>query len=189
MKKHILYLASGNSRRFGKNKLLVMLGEKPLYRYGLDTLREVIAEEGDCTLTVVSQYPEIRRAAEALNIPAVDSPESTLGISHTIRAGLSALGQVENEDFILFVVADQPYLKADSVRRLLAQAHPGTETARLYAQKRPGNPVLFSGKLLPELMALEGDCGGSAVVKKHACTPVFIEDAAEFSDIDTPEDL
>ena len=37
IKAAVIYLASGNSKRFGQeNKLLKMIGTKPMYRYGLD---------------------------------------------------------------------------------------------------------------------------------------------------------
>ena len=39
IKAAVIYLASGNSKRFGQeNKLLQMIGTKPMYRYGLDRL-------------------------------------------------------------------------------------------------------------------------------------------------------
>ena len=38
MKYSLIYLAAGNSRRFGKNKLLVEWNGRPLYEYGLNTL-------------------------------------------------------------------------------------------------------------------------------------------------------
>ncbi|MBR5444492.1 MAG: NTP transferase domain-containing protein, partial [Clostridia bacterium] len=41
---HILYLAAGQSRRYGSNKLLDDWNGKPLYRWGLETIREAIRE-------------------------------------------------------------------------------------------------------------------------------------------------
>ncbi len=184
MTKHILYLASGSSRRFGSNKLLHKLSGKPMYLWGLETLIEVVRSAPDCDLTVVSRYEAIRESAAALGVRAVDSPESEKGISYTIRTGLSSLGSVAQEDFILFVVADQPYLTADTMRRLIAEAKHGNECASLCCDGRPGNPTLFSAALLPELMALEGDTGGRAVLKKHDCRFVPA-DAKELLDIDT----
>ncbi len=182
---HILYLASGSSRRFGSNKLLCELDGKPMFRYGLDTLHTVAQHRRNCTLTVVSRYKQIRQTAETLGIQAVDSPDSEKGISYTIRAGLNALGEIRNEDFILFAVADQPYLTAASVERLLDAARPGVEGACLCYGDRPGNPTLFSARLVPELLALEGDKGGRAVLKKHNCTFVPTDSLQELEDIDT----
>ncbi len=189
MTKHILYLASGSSRRFGENKLLYDRWGKPLFRHGLDLLREVAESRTDCTLTVVSRYPEIREAARSLGVRAVDSPMSALGVSYTIRAGLEALGAVSEEDFLLFVVADQPNLTRRSLERLLEQARPGTEGACLCWEDQPGNPTLFSARLIPELLALEGDMGGRKVLRRHTCIQVPADSPAELWDIDTKEDL
>ena len=110
MSKHILYLAAGSGRRFGSNKLLYNWKGKSLYRYGLDMLADLVQRREDCTLTVVSRYPEIREAAAALGARAVDSPESDKGLSFTIKSAIQALGGLAPEDFLLFAAADQPWL-------------------------------------------------------------------------------
>ncbi len=185
MTKHILYLASGTGSRFGSNKLLYTVDGKPMFRHGLETLRSVIEGRGDCRLLVVSRYEEIRRAAEEMNVRAVDSPESEKGVSYTIRAGLKALGEVSPEDYLLFVVADQPWLSAQSVDRLLAKGEEGVMGASLCWGERPGNPALFSARLLPELLALEGDTGGRAVLRRYPCAFVSAQSPRELEDIDT----
>ncbi len=186
MRKHILFLASGSSRRFGSNKLLYELDGRPMFLHSLQMLQAVVLGRTDCDLLVVSRYDSIRQAAAALGIAAVDSPDSQLGISHTIRAAIHGLGSIPQEDFLLFVVADQPYLTAASVHRLLDAATAETEGASLCYGEHPGNPTLFSARLIPELLALEGDTGGRAVLKKHRCTFVQAACRQELQDIDTP---
>ncbi len=189
MRKHILYLASGSSRRFGENKLLYPKNGKPLFLHGLEMLQELTAAREGCTLTVVSRYAAIRERAAAMGIAAADSPESEKGISYTIRAGIQSLGQLGEEDFLLFVVADQPNLTRGSVEKLLAQAKVGTEGASLCWHGCPGNPTLFSVKLVPELLALEGDTGGRSVLRRHTCIFVEAESGRELEDIDTRQDI
>ncbi len=189
MHKHIIYLASGNSRRFGSNKLLYSLNGKPIFSYGLEMLSGYVHRHSDTTLTVVSQYEEVRSSASSWGCLAVDSPDSTKGISYTIKAGLSALQNVSPDDFILFVVADQPYLTELSVAKLLSHAKEGTETASLAYGDQPGNPTLFSARLIPELMELAGDKGGRAVIRRHDCIYVQAADEMELMDVDTTEDI
>lgn len=38
---HIIYMAAGNSRRFGSNKLFYELDGKPMYRHLLDRFAEI----------------------------------------------------------------------------------------------------------------------------------------------------
>ena len=189
MNKHILYLAAGSSSRFGSNKLLCPLEEKPLFRHGLDTLAALVQGRKDCDLTVVSRYAPILEAAAAAR--AVDSPDSARGLSFTIRAGLSALAPIPAEDFLLFAAADQPRLGSGTAARLLDAARPGVLTAAACWEGQPGNPVLFSAALLPELEALTGDQGGRVVLRRHwdRCILLPSEDPLELADADTPEAL
>lgn len=152
-------------------------------------LSALVSEKDDCGLTVVSCYPEIRDAARALGARAADSPESKKGLSYTIRAGLDAVGTLGDGDFLLFVVADQPWLTAKTVSRLLGRAQPGVEAACAAYDGRMGNPMLFSAALAPELWELTGDHGGRGVAHRHLCETVQVDDPRELCDVDAPEDM
>lgn len=184
MNKHIIYLAAGNSRRFGENKLLYCFDGKPLYRYGLDMLQEVCKKREDCTLLVISQYEEILRYARDQKIMAVNSPRSKEGMSYTIKAAIRALGDIPEEDYLIFVVADQPYLKAETLEGLLDSATADAETLSLSYRGTPGNPTVFSARLIPKLLALEGDEGGRKVIRNHTCIYVEAREERELRDID-----
>lgn len=188
---HLILLAAGSSRRFGGNKLLVSFHGKPLFAWGLSALNEVCRAREDCTLTVVSRYPEIREAAQAVGAQAVDSPESEKGQSYSIRSGLQALDRVEEKDFILFLPADQPWITPQTVFRLLDAAGPDTWTATAAFGERVGTPTLFSARLLPDLMALEGDRGGRKLMNRpgQPCLVVPTGSERELDDVDFPEQL
>lgn len=189
MPKYILYMASGMSTRFGSNKLLSDFQGKPLYRHGLDTLKAVADSRQDCQLRLISRYSQIREYALSQGIPAIDAPDSILGASYTIKAGILSIPQLKESDFLLFSVADQPLLTAKSVNRLLDAGTEGTQTARLFFEDQPGNPVLFSASLAPELLTLTGDSGGGKVAKLHSCEHISVENPAELWDIDRISDL
>lgn len=192
MHKHICYLASGAGRRFGEseeNKLLYPLEGKALYLHGLERLTEIVAKREDCTLTVISRYDEIRKQAAKMGIDAIDSPESEKGLSYTIRAAMEHLQAVPDSDFVVFVVADQPYWTEASFLRLLDTATPDTQTARLCYGIRQGNPVLFSLRLRNALLALEGDHGGRALCETYGCKQIQASNPQELWDIDTKQDL
>lgn len=188
---HLIVLAAGSSRRFGGNKLLAPLNGKPLYAWGLGAMNDVCQERGDCTLTVVSCYPEIREAARALDAQAVDSPDSEKGQAYSIRAGLQALGRVEERDFLLFLPADQPWITPQTISRLLDAAGPDTWTATAAFEERVGTPTLFSARLLPDLLALDGDRGGRKLMGRlgQPCLVVQADSARELDDVDYPEQL
>ena len=50
-----------------------------------------------------------------------------------------------------------------------------------------GNPCIFPARFFPELMALEGDHGGSTVIRRHEDALTLFEISPdELRDVDTP---
>ena len=263
---HIIYMAAGNSRRFGSNKLFYELDGKPMYRHLLDRLIEIkdrynnlenirtnkrldsdemdtntvidtyIGTDIDLSknaekktknaksnnplidITVVTRYREILDYCSSISdCHAVLSPDSEKGISYTIKAGIMAVkeqkktgmqtGQggvrqkkpgkssevthnsAETEEYYMFAVADQPYLKSQSVIKLIDKVLENTGCEQLAFSLRcgdaVGNPCVFNSLLIPQLLSLEGDKGGRSVAKRHDCVYVDIADESELMDIDT----
>lgn len=184
--KYIIYLAAGNSRRFGSNKLLYRYKGKPLYRHGLDMLMELTAKEPAAGLVVVTQYEQIEQEVKQQGIQVVLEERSKNGVSYSIRAGIQAIEPLSEEDYVMFVVADQPCLTKRTVQTLLRYADGETETACAVFGERRGNPALFSMKFKEELLALTGDQGGRIVMRKHKCRYVPVSNEKELLDIDRP---
>ena len=238
---HIIYMAAGNSRRFGSNKLFYELDGKPMYRHLLDHLIEIKdrynklkntgtnkpldSDEMDADtvidtyigtdtglskkpgkktknaesnnpvidITVVTRYREILDYCACIpDCHAVLSPDSEKGISYTIKAGIMAVHEQKKtgmQDYYMFAVADQPYLKSQSVIKLIDRVLKNTGGKRLAFSLRcgdaVGNPCVFNSSLIPQLLSLEGDKGGRSVAKKYDCVYVDIADERELMDIDT----
>lgn len=225
---HIIYMAAGNSRRFGSNKLFYELDGKPMYRHLLERLVEIKdrynklknAESNNPVIdvTVVTRYREILDYCSSIpDCHAVLSPDSEKGISYTIKAGIMAVQEQKNtgmqmwqssvwqkkpeknsgslhntaepEDYYMFAVADQPYLKSQSVIKLIDKVLENKWNMRLAFSLRcgdaVGNPCVFHSSLIPQLLSLEGDKGGRSVAKKNDCVYVDIADERELMDIDT----
>lgn len=208
---HIIYMAAGNSRRFGSNKLFYELDGKPMYRHLLDCLVEIKDRYNNSEsynplidITVVTRYREILDYCSSIpDCRVVLSPDSEKGISYTIKAGIMAVQEqkkqekssgvsqnsAETEEYYMFAVADQPYLKSQSVIKLIDKVLENTGNERLVFSLRcgtaVGNPCVFHSSLIPQLLSLEGDKGGRSVAKKHDCVYVDIADESELMDIDT----
>lgn len=197
---HIIYMAAGNSRRFGSNKLFYELDGKPMYRHLLDRLvgiknryNKSKSDSRTIDITVVTRYREILDYCACIpDCHAVISPDSEKGISYTIKAGIMAVQEQKKtgmQDYYMFAVADQPYLKSQSVIKLIDRVLKNTGGKRLTFSLRcgdaVGNPCVFNSSLIPQLLSLEGDKGGRSVAKKHDCVYVDIADERELMDIDT----
>ena len=208
---HIIYMAAGNSRRFGSNKLFYELDGKPMYRHLLDRLVKIKnrynkskTDSQTIDITVVTRYREILDYCACIpDCHAVISPDSEKGISYTIKAGIMAVQEqkkfkkssevthhtAEKEEYYMFAVADQPYLKSQSVIKLIDKVLENKGNMRLAFSLRcgdtVGNPCVFHSSLIPQLLSLEGDKGGRSVAKKYDCVYVDIADERELMDIDT----
>ena len=197
---HIIYMAAGNSRRFGSNKLFYELDGKPMYRHLLERLIEIKdrynklkSDSPAIDITVVTRYREILDYCSSIpDCHAVLSPDSEKGISYTIKAGIMAVQEQKKtgmQDYYMFAVADQPYLKSQSVIKLIDRVLENTGDERLPFSLRcgaaVGNPCVFNSSLIPQLLSLEGDKGGRSVAKKYDCVYVDIADERELMDIDT----
>ena len=177
-------MAAGNARRFGANKLAAALAGKPLILRALEAVPEGLFAR----VEVVTQYAEIADMAACFGFGAIKNRRPDLGLSHTIALGTQALADC---DAILYMVADQPLLAAETVSRVAAawRETPACIVAAAHGGKR-GNPCIFPHEFFPELLALTGDTGGSAVIKRHPDRLRTVEvPAAELADVDTPAAL
>ena len=180
-----LLMAAGNAERFGENKLLCAAWDgRSLIEHALDAIpRECFAR-----VLVVTQYPEITALAKARGFETLQNEHPERGQSGTIRLGTRALSDC---GAICFMVADQPLLRRETLARevdffsshrehIVALGHNGVR----------GNPCLFPARFFPELLSLEGDVGGSAVIKKHPDNLMLFEaPEEEMRDVDTKESL
>lgn len=177
-------MAAGNASRFGENKLSVMIEGRSLMERTLDA----VPRESFEAVVVVTQYDRIEALALERGFSCVRNDAPELGLSHTIHLGLRAL---EDMDGVLFLVSDQPYLKRETVQREVCEFLQNSEKiVALSHNGQRGNPCIFPKEFFPELLAISGDRGGSAVIRRHEDCLLLVEaDEAELRDVDTKEDL
>ena len=88
----LIMLASGFSRRFGGNKLMYSMEKTPMYQILMEKLDWVRQHsEHVAGVCVVSQYERIQKSAEQYGFLAVDNPDSSHGISASIKKGIRAV--------------------------------------------------------------------------------------------------
>ncbi|MBR0093367.1 MAG: nucleotidyltransferase family protein, partial [Lachnospiraceae bacterium] len=176
-------MASGASVRFGEeNKLLAELHRQPMVTHILSTLDNVRQSLLSETLhiVVVCEDPRVERLAQDAGFDTICCPHPLQ--SDTVRDGLQyLLSRHAGLDGCMFVAADQPFLTAESILRLLAQfaaepslpcrlayRSPSTAPADLDAARvgdriTPGNPVIFPAAMFDALLSLTGDHGGGTL--------------------------
>jgi len=185
MKIGAVLMAAGASARFGSNKLLSPVDGTAMIQRAFAALPPSLFWRA----SVVSCYPEILDLAAQCGYQPVPNGQAWEGQSASIRLGLVGLTDM---DGVLFSVCDQPWLRRESVARLLAafEAEPGCICA-LSWQGQQGSPAVFPAALFPELLALTGEKRGGAVVKAHRdlLRLVEAESPLELRDVDRLVDL
>lgn len=173
-------LAAGAGRRMGGPKALVRLDGEPL----LHRTARVALEAG--LSPVVAVIGDWEAELGDLAVESVVNAEAREGMASSIRAGIAALPP-EAEAALLLLV-DQPAVDAALLRRLLALAarDPARPAACAYANTL-GVPAVLPRRLFPELLALQGDHGGKALLLREMAAALPFPAGAD--DLDTPEDL
>ena len=161
----MIYMAAGNSRRFGSNKLFYSLNGKPMYRHVLERLSAICKRHCDWEIVLVSQYEELLEQGKDLAHRIVLSPESRDGASWTIKNGLRA---ADDADAFVFFTADQPWLSETTIEGFVCEMEKHhAALGSVCLGETPGNPVWFSREYLSELLELSGDQGGRRILKGH----------------------
>lgn len=186
----LIYMASGQGRRFGRNKLLIPFVGRPLYQHGFLQLREgmeSVRQEGiGCDIVVVSPYEELRQWCREQGALVYPNGASQEGIATSVRIGTAAL----DSDAYGFFVADRPLLRAQTIASFLTgYVHSGQPVGAMRTSGIVGNPAVFRSTFRQELMSLRGDCGAGVLLKKYG-KQCWVYDASEteLSDIDTVAD-
>jgi len=183
-----IVLAAGRGTRFG--------GVKPLARVGgatvLSRTVEALRGAGLTRIAVVVGHRADVVGAEArrLGCAVIENPAYATGMAGSLRAGIQAVSP--GADGFLVVHADMPFLRAETVRAVLAAAADGASIARAVLDDRPGFPVYFRvPHAAPLVASVNGDRGARDYIAAHASelVPVRVEDRGSVDDVDTPEEL
>lgn len=176
-------MAAGTASRFGENKLLYELEGKSLLARALTAAPARLFARA---VAVVSD-PIVAQIVTDAGYTAILNPNPVRGQGATIALGTRAMVGM---DASLFCVADQPYLRVESVARLLAAYEPDMFYALAHESKR-GNPVLFPADSFAALCTLQPEQTGRAVLSQHLnrLRLIEVEDARELMDVDTHQDL
>lgn len=176
-------MASGLSRRYGKNKLLEMLDGKEVILHSAGHL-----QQAGLSPLVVTRSKEVKALMDGHEIRCVlhDMPLK----SDTIHIGLENISR-EPAGY-LFMPADQPLTQPETIRKLISVFLDDRKRAvRLGFDDHPGSPVIFPASMRRDLLAYRGDRGGIEVLRQNRVPCRIIQASFEWElwDVDTPEKM
>ncbi|MHB2015934.1 MAG: nucleotidyltransferase family protein [Candidatus Xenobia bacterium] len=169
-------LAAGASRRMGQPKAWLMLEGETFVDRIVRHLRQVGVR--DVVVVRPLEGPAIRGGREVVN-PRPESEQI-----ESMQLGLRALRG--DADAVLVWPVDHPLVGPETVAQLLA-AFAGQPLVQPWCG-RPGHPVLFAARLIPELLAA-GAGGARPVVGRYREQRLLlpVSDAGVTANIDTPD--
>ncbi len=184
-----IILAAGMSSRMGSNKLTETVGGKPLVRHAVEA---ALASAADPVIVVTGNGADaVKRSLAPLAVNFVDNPDFSKGLSTSLKCGLKSLPP--DCDGALILLGDMPGVSTALLDKLIAAFDPGEDRAICIATRhgRRGNPVLWSRRFFPEMLAIEGDVGARHLIAQYGELVCEVEaaDDGPLTDIDTPEAL
>ena len=185
-----IILAAGRSTRMGgPNKLTAEIGGRPLVRIAAE---EALASRARPVIVVTGhQHERVEQALSGLDVQRVHNPDFALGLSTSLKAGLAALPP--DVDGAIVCLGDMPQVRAALIDQLIAAFDPqrGALVVIPTINGERGNPVVWSRRFFPDLMAVEGDVGARHLIARYpeAVAEVPLSDKAALIDVDTPEAL
>ena len=185
----IVILAAGASRRMGRPKQLLPLGETTLLEHAVDAALNSTA--WPVIVVLGAQAAEIRPLLARRPVLVAENPTWSEGMASSLRAGLTLMNAFSiRVDAVLFALCDQPAFSADLVQRFIAtqQATQRSVVAARYSGNL-GAPALFTRPHFAALSALVGDEGARKLIAQVPAGEVEAIDLPELAhDLDTPED-
>jgi molybdenum cofactor cytidylyltransferase len=180
-----IILASGFSERMARDKLLLEVGGIPVIERVIRTAKSSLLDD----LILIYQNERVREIGEKYQVKAVYNDSAHEGQSAAVKLGVRE--SRPDTDAFMFLVGDQPFLDSVTINTLIDQStkNPQQIIVPVYNGKR-GNPVIFPSLFRDDLLAIEGDIGGRAVMEKmeERVKLVPLENSIAHIDIDTQED-
>jgi molybdenum cofactor cytidylyltransferase len=183
-------LAAGRSTRMGgANKLIAEIGGRALVRIAAE---EALASRARPVIVVAGhQRSEVEKVLAGLPVQIVYNPDFAEGLGTSLRTGIAAVPA--DAEGAIVCLGDMPQVDAGLIDRLIAAFDPdrGALVVMPTFEGKRGNPVLWSRRFFPDLMAIEGDVGARHLIGRYgeAVVEVPLEGKAALVDVDTPEAL
>jgi molybdenum cofactor cytidylyltransferase len=181
-----IILAAGESKRMGRVKQLMTLGDSTILEKVIDN---VIGSEVNEVIVVLGyKVDEVKKTIMPKQVKIAINPDYVKGMSTSIVAGIKMADR--NTEGLMIVLGDQPFIDSKTIEDLITAFSMGNKGIVLPVfQGRRGNPVIFSTKYKNELLSLKGDIGGRDIVSRNPddLLELTVDCEGVLTDIDTPE--
>lgn len=181
-----ILLAAGESKRMGRPKQLMRLGQSTLVERAIDNLLD--SEVSEVILVLGYEAGAVMEKVATRPVKIAINSNYHQGMSTSIVAGLDLVDSQARA--VMLALADQPFVDSQTINRLMEAfgAHDKGIALPVY-QSRRGHPVIFAIRYKGELLKLKGDIGGREIIDRHPddVLEVAVDCEGVCIDIDTME--
>lgn len=180
-----IILAAGESRRMGRDKALLSIGQQTF----LGRLAGLFVERLDPVIAVVGHHRDEIEAAVKLPEGAAfaRNPDYRRGMLTSLQCGLRALHPGSQ---VLFTLVDVAAVSAKSVRLISEALERGSAPIVIpRCEGKRGHPVGIRWQIAEELLALEPNESPQTVMRRDRSRVQYldVDDPFVLRDADTPE--
>ncbi len=159
-----LLLAAGESKRMGRQKLLLPFGTSTIIEQTIDNLLNSRVDEIIVVVGYGAQELVTKIGRKPLKIAV--NPHYQQGMSTSIIAGLNLIDN--NAKAVMIALADQPGISSKIIDKLIEEFRQDNKGIAIPVyQGNRGHPVIFSIKYKSALLKLTGDVGGRGIIEKY----------------------
>lgn len=189
-----IILASGESRRMGKPKLLLPWGSIPILEHILTKLKDV--PFSGTAIVIPENSHDLQHLIAPYSYHVILNRNPSLGMGHSLSLAVASLP--DSAEAAVFLLGDQPKIQEEDIRKVITVFNqikmkqgdcPKVIIQTKYRNNQEGHPILFSRHFFKELSALNGDKGGREIIRKNDGFLLHCFTENEYpKDIDTPSD-
>lgn len=179
----VIFMASGLSIRFGRNKLIEKVNKKLLFQHSLDLLLEMELDQ----IIIVTNTKEIREYAAVNKLFVYENKNAHLGQGTTIKIGME---NAKKENDYMFITGDMPNLNRHTIEEILMEFYKTNNITMPIVNNKTFNPVVYPNRYRKKLLEIpDNKTGKSIITNKESITYVNFNKEIIFKDIDFLEDL
>ncbi len=179
-----ILLAAGSSRRMGRTKQLLLLGDKPVISHCVDALME--AGISEITVVVNACGNGLADHLRGLSVAVAVNDNADSDMAKSVRTGIKRLRN--SSSAVLICLSDHPLVAPETIKMIVYE-HQTSPDAIIIPEHhgRRGHPSLFPRRILDEIFS--GVTLRDIVRKDPARVRLVpVQDEGVVLDMDTPED-
>lgn len=183
----IVILAAGASTRMGSHKLLLDLAGRPVAAWSV--IAACASQAADVVIVLGRDADTLEAALPQKRQRSLRNPAYAQGQGTSLALAVTAIA--DTAPGVVILLADQPFMDADSIDRVLNAASATPDNIVVGSvDGDTGHPVYLPQRLFVELAALGGDRGARDVLARERdhLIKVTLSNAHAHLDVDTSED-